>query len=85
MKHQDQINAIIMEIKPRKLTNLCKGFDKKMIYGYLKKIRNTDVIQYGFGVKQRNNDLKLDEKQPESSDISSSSENQHSDAGREER
>lgn len=44
MKHQDQINAIIMEIKPRKLTNLCKGFDKKMIYGYLKKIRNTDVI-----------------------------------------
>lgn len=45
----------MMEIRPPCILSLCKDFDKQTIHTYLNKIRNTDVIKYGFGQKKASN------------------------------
>lgn len=49
MRHQDHINAVMIELRPPCIISLCKSFDKQTIFKYFDRIRNTDVIAYGFG------------------------------------
>ena len=55
--HRAHVNAVMLAIKPGFIKSFChflysyfQPYNKPTIYQYLKKIRNTDVIQYSFGV-----------------------------------
>ena len=42
--HQDQVNAVMMAIKPGFLSIYCQKYTKNMVLDYLWRIRETDVI-----------------------------------------
>lgn len=53
--HQDQVNAVMMAIKPGYHNIYCKKYSKEMVLDYLDRIRTEDVVNYGFQKSNRVN------------------------------